>query len=41
LQLLPKSIPMASCCAEEMLTSSSPPVDWTTFHDHHPRLCIF
>ena len=26
LQLLPKSIPMASCCAEEMLISSSPPV---------------
>lgn len=25
LQLLPKSIPMASCCAEEMLISSSPP----------------
>ena len=26
LQLLPKSIPMASCCAEEMLISSSPSV---------------
>lgn len=38
LQLLPKSIPMASCCAEEMLISSSPPVFWTIVQNFHPRL---
>ena len=26
LQLLPKFIPMASCCAEEMLIAKSPPI---------------